>query len=115
MKLLQADVSQLRIRIKALQETVEMLRARNVQLLAEKDEVCARMRILKNQNQQGCIGKHLKKQQFNRFHDDEHSWIILAENTTNETSEHEGDTFGSTVRVYLDELESLRLISLFFF
>lgn len=59
--LLQADVSQLRIRIKALQETVEMLRARNVQLLAEKDEVCTRMRILKTQNQQAFIGKHLKR------------------------------------------------------
>ncbi|KAL3982081.1 Kinesin motor domain family protein [Acanthocheilonema viteae] len=83
--LLQADVNQLRIRIKALQETVEMLRARNVQLLAEKDEVCTRMRNLKAQNQQPFI-----------------------ESITNETGEQEGDAFGSTVRVYLDELESLR-------
>lgn len=57
----QADVSQLRIRIKALQETVEMLKARNVQLLAEKDEICTRMRISKIQNQQTFIGKCLKK------------------------------------------------------
>uniref|UniRef100_A0A0R3RJQ7 Kinesin-like protein n=1 Tax=Elaeophora elaphi TaxID=1147741 RepID=A0A0R3RJQ7_9BILA len=82
--LLQADVSQLRIRIKALQETVEMLRARNVQLLAEKDEVYARMHISKSHDQQASI-----------------------EVNTNE-GEQEGDAFGSTVRVYLDELESLR-------
>ncbi|VDO30493.1 unnamed protein product [Onchocerca flexuosa] len=83
--LLQADVSQLRIRVKALQETVEMLRARNVQLLAEKVEVCARMSISESQNQH-----------------------VFIESTRNKTGEHEGDAFGSTVRVYLDELESLR-------
>lgn len=58
--MLQADVSQLRIRVKALQQTIEMLRARNVQLLAEKEEVCARMRVSANQNHQACIGKRLK-------------------------------------------------------
>ncbi|VDN55685.1 unnamed protein product [Dracunculus medinensis] len=36
--LLHADSAQLRIRIKALQETVEMMKARNIQLLAEKEE-----------------------------------------------------------------------------
>uniref|UniRef100_A0A8R1TTT1 Kinesin-like protein n=1 Tax=Onchocerca volvulus TaxID=6282 RepID=A0A8R1TTT1_ONCVO len=85
--LLQADVSQLRIRVKALQETVEMLRARNVQLLAEKDEVCARMHISESQNQHVFIGK---------------------QSTRIKRGEHEGDAFGATVRVYLDELESLR-------
>ncbi|KAM3726385.1 Kinesin-like protein [Dirofilaria immitis] len=83
--LLQADVSQLRIRIKALQETVEMLRARNVQLLAENDELCTRMRISYNQNQH-----------------------VFIESNINETGEQERDAFGSTVRLYLDELESLR-------
>nr|CDQ00863.2 BMA-KLP-12, isoform a [Brugia malayi] len=83
--LLQADVSQLRIRIKALQETVEMLRARNVQLLAEKNEGCTRMRISDSHDQQVCI-----------------------ESTTNEVGEQEGDAFGNAVRVYIDELESLR-------
>lgn len=62
--LLQADVSQLRIRIKALQETVEMLRARNVQLLAEKNEGCTRMRISDSHDQQVCIGKRLRKHTF---------------------------------------------------
>ncbi|MCP9266058.1 Kinesin-like protein [Dirofilaria immitis] len=79
--LLQADVSQLRIRIKALQETVEMLRARNVQLLAENDELCTRMRISYNQNQH-----------------------VFIESNINETGEQERDAFGSTVRLYLDEL-----------
>uniref|UniRef100_A0A1I7VVP7 Kinesin-like protein n=1 Tax=Loa loa TaxID=7209 RepID=A0A1I7VVP7_LOALO len=83
--LLQADVSQLRIRVKALQETVEMLRARNVQLLAEKDEIHSRMRFPENQNRQVCI-----------------------ESTSNEGGKQEDDAFGNSVRVYLDELESLR-------
>ncbi|EJW75370.1 hypothetical protein WUBG_13722, partial [Wuchereria bancrofti] len=72
--LLQADVSQLRIRIKALQETVEMLRARNVQLLAEKM-------------------KDVQEYVFLR--------VMISK-------EKEGDAFGNAVRVYIDELESLR-------
>ncbi|VDM40579.1 unnamed protein product [Toxocara canis] len=36
--LLHADVTQLRVRVKALQETSEVLRARNVQLMVEKEE-----------------------------------------------------------------------------
>lgn len=39
----------------------------------------------------------------------------FVENSNNETGKQEGDTFGSTVRVYLDELESLRLLSTIFF
>lgn len=35
--LLQGEMAQLRTRVKALQETVDTLRARNVQLLADRD------------------------------------------------------------------------------
>lgn len=40
--------------------------------------------------------------------------IVFVDSTTNEIGEQGNDAFSSTVRVYLDELESLRLMFLIF-
>uniref|UniRef100_A0A183D9C8 Kinesin-like protein n=1 Tax=Gongylonema pulchrum TaxID=637853 RepID=A0A183D9C8_9BILA len=57
--LLQADVNQLRIRVKALQETIEMLKARNVQLIAEKNEICRGMNIMQVHERTKSNGRNI--------------------------------------------------------
>ncbi|VDN01661.1 unnamed protein product [Thelazia callipaeda] len=83
--LLQADVSQLRIRIKAMQETLEMLTARNVQLLAENSEIRAQMGILRDQN---CHESH--------------------GDVSIESKKEGNNGLSDVIRVYIGELESLR-------
>uniref|UniRef100_A0A915AUK8 Kinesin motor domain-containing protein n=1 Tax=Parascaris univalens TaxID=6257 RepID=A0A915AUK8_PARUN len=83
--LLHADVNQLRIRVKALQETSEVLRARNVQLMVEKEEALrhsAAFKRMAHENETNCeVDNHVS---------------------------HEEDAVSETIRHYLDELENLR-------
>uniref|UniRef100_A0A0M3IR58 HAP1 N-terminal domain-containing protein n=1 Tax=Ascaris lumbricoides TaxID=6252 RepID=A0A0M3IR58_ASCLU len=83
--LLHADVSQLRIRVKALQETSEVLRARNVQLMVEKEEALRHNAAFKRmalENEANCeVDNHVPREE---------------------------DAVSETIRHYLDELETLR-------
>ncbi|KHN75016.1 Kinesin-like protein KIF21A [Toxocara canis] len=85
--LLHADVTQLRVRVKALQETSEVLRARNVQLMVEKEEALRRSEALKK---------------LARESEDDGTEAM------NHKPQDEDDAISETIRHYLDELETLR-------
>uniref|UniRef100_A0A0N5AWF0 Kinesin motor domain-containing protein n=1 Tax=Syphacia muris TaxID=451379 RepID=A0A0N5AWF0_9BILA len=79
-----SELEELRIRVKAIQETNEALKARNVQLLAEKQESFGSTKVADS------------------------TGSLIFYYLGDATNHDHGDIFSETIRGYLDELETLR-------